>query len=733
MCPSPAWAWQADLFYNPISLGNVMLAGNDDQDLCSVYLTGFDTAATDLGPPGPIGVSTPTVSASFDSRSAALDLGRLMYALLATKTALVDTDQPSRLATTGLLEVPSEAVEVLKGLLRPNPATRLSLRMAAARLSALLHKDPKAVLASGASEGETAAVNMPPISAEETAWWEAVEHVDASDGGAHECKVSYSRDDAEAAFIRACLSLGAYWDKQSNKGYKAMELYSDAVEHASRVNLANQGARELLGDAYNRLADSSIRAGRHEMGREVLKTLRKVQEEELRRLVAPTQGDSTDSPSVTASAAGSAGSSPRANPDGAVKMSEAEQQMRLRMAATSDLIGLTSLALAENLRGYGQESKAQQELHRALGEFVRSERELQDVGTDVAMAQFWKVRAHKATVYRIKGVFDRALHGFEEAMDARRKVLTKNDPEIATYLLNMGRVFAKKGDLDVAIDLLTKAHEKLMAALGEPETPKPDTILIADTRTRLGDLYRLKKQLHESLGWYQLALEMKESNLPPFHPELAASYHAIGLFFEDSKEQANSAVVYKKALKIRRVVLPPDSLDTAATLHRLAVVACVLKEPSAAMTYYQEAHNILAKWGPSLDLADVLCSVASLQQTEGDSQAALRSLCQAYTVYQQIDLPENDPRVARIMNHIQAIKSRQGAMDPVAMREVEAAMRNSSEPCVGPGCAGSNARGGGKNVGSAAGASMSREEMLEVNAAQSEARSVQCDATCVIM
>lgn len=625
-CHVLAGSLQADLFFSHMTLANIMLSGSHLIDECSVYLTGFDVAAMDFEPPGVSG-SEANEAKRFDSRSTALDLGRVMYGVLSTRAIVDDVDAmqlSSGAALETLMEVPASAFTVLQGLLRPRPSTRLSVRLAAAELQSLQH------------EGGRLNGNRVEVSAEEEVWWRAVEEVDDSDGGTHECKESRSRDDVDAALVRACLALGGYWDK-CNKTYRALELYGDAIEHAAR---AGGALKELLSEAYGRLADSCIRSGRHDMARDVLELLRGLEEDELRRL-----------------GAGSAAGNKEGGADGALTQ---ERGLRLRLAATCDLLGLTSLALGEKEGAMGQEARSTQELQRALREFGRAEKELSVVGTEEATAQLWKVRAHKAAVYRIRGHYDHALRGYEEALDARRKVLSKNDPEIATYLVSMGRVFAKKGEADVAVDLLGKAHDKLMAALHEPNTPKPDPLLIADTRTRLGDLCRLQKKPQESLGWYQLALEVKEATLPACHPELASSYHAIGLFFEDNNEAANAAVVYKKALKIRRVALPPDAPETAATLHRLAVVAFMLKEHSASMTYFQEAQAILSKWGPSTELADVLWSIASLRQAEGDLPGALSTLLSAQNVYRRMELKPDDQRVQALTRRIDTLRAKQG-------------------------------------------------------------------------
>ncbi|CAF1287956.1 unnamed protein product [Rotaria sp. Silwood1] len=154
-------------------------------------------------------------------------------------------------------------------------------------------------------------------------------------------------------------------------------------------------------------------------------------------------------------------------------------------------------------------------------------------------------------VYKDMGEYSKALFYYEKSLDIDKKILSPNDPNLASSYNNIGLVHYNMGEYSKA------------------------------------------------LSSYERSLEIRKIALPPNHPDLAASYNNIGLVYDEMGEYSKALSSYEQSLKIKKIALPPNHPDLAYSYNGIGSVYDQMREYSKALSHYEKAQEIWKKSLPA--------------------------------------------------------------------------------------------------------------------------------------
>ena len=122
----------------------------------------------------------------------------------------------------------------------------------------------------------------------------------------------------------------------------------------------------------------------------------------------------------------------------------------------------------------------------------------------------------------------------------------------------------------------------------------------------IGRCYSNLSSIHRDLGHLEQALEYQlkdiailEQVLDKNHPSIATSYNNVSLIYWDLGQLEKSLEFQLKALKIREQVLAKNHPDLAQSYHNLSLINRDMKDLPRALTYAQKAVKILQSLFPS--------------------------------------------------------------------------------------------------------------------------------------
>lgn len=645
-----------------------------------------------------------------------------------------------------LAAIPAPALPLLLGLLASTPSYAMPLGLALEALAELVGVDAGADAALEARRRT--------LRPAEERWWALVQEQEDADGGEEvwgggsgvvERKASGGAGPREArlALAQACLALGEEWDRQG-KAYRAIELYVDAAAFAGEAANGQQEQQPSLlrtqaggveTEAWGRIADIRQGQGQHGAALRVLRRLVARYEHETRACRelyeherAQATLDAITPPSSSSTLAAVAGWQ---------QGPEEQQQRRRRRRKGSNGAGdqrqpLPDLAAWRGVVAGQQWAEAAEKLagarvrlaaslrelgegKEALAQLNTAQRDLQQAGGAASAASVGvggggaaegainsvamvRVLTGKAVMYRQRKSYLQALEMYEAALELRRRVVAREDPELAGLLVGMAEVYAEKGDSDVALGMLIQAYKRMteapqavaaggggsraVSAVGSGVGGEADRLLMASTLERIGRLFSQRGQLDDALmclraaheryqGRGQGKQEQQMQQAWQTRPAVGHTLAAMADLYERKEDWRAAGQMHARTLDVRRAVLSPTSPLLADSLYGLGNAHQRLKAPRAALQAYEEALAIRRTAlqaangngngngggsGAIVALGDVLVNMSrplKALHRDGEAVARLQEAREVYT--QQAGLKADNPRVRTVNDNLRVL------------------------------------------------------------------------------
>lgn len=240
-----------------------------------------------------------------------------------------------------------------------------------------------------------------------------------------------------------------------------------------------------------------------------------------------------------------------------------------------------------------------------------------------------------AVFYRGQGRYEEAESLYHRLLAVLERALPAEHPHIADSLNNLAELYRAQGRYEEAERLYWRALE--IWRRGESWGPlrRPNFRGIAAGLINLAVFYHLQGRYEEAMQVGLQALKIREQNLPPDHPDIAASLNILARVYD--ARGLDSEPLYERAQAIWERKLGPHHPDVAIVLKNRA-------ERYFAQDRYKEAEQLykrtFAIWERALppdhpNVAISLQNLAKLYHAQGRYREALPYARRATDIYRR--------------------------------------------------------------------------------------------------
>jgi len=253
-----------------------------------------------------------------------------------------------------------------------------------------------------------------------------------------------------------------------------------------------------------------------------------------------------------------------------------------------------------------------------------------------------------------------------------------DEPLVQARLMStMGQVYESLGLYDEAQGL-----EEESLAIRESELP-PDHPDIATSLNLVGTILRERAEYDRANPLFQRSLDIREEVFGPESPEVAAVLNNMALLHVDRGDYEQALALYQRTLAIDQQTLGPDHPDLAGTLSNLAILHARMGELDEAKPLFEQALEIReAAYGPDhIVVAFSLNNVGAVLKDLGEFQAALPLIERSLAIKEKMLGPDH-PDVARTLTNLGTLLQMLG--EPERARPVFERSLAITEKMLGP-------------------------------------------------
>ena len=247
---------------------------------------------------------------------------------------------------------------------------------------------------------------------------------------------------------------------------------------------------------------------------------------------------------------------------------------------------------------------------------------------------------------RARDLLDAAADRLPEELDS--------DPLARAQLMHtIGLAFSNLGEADRGVELLERAMALRIEHAGDDSAPA------ADSRNRLGNIYRRFGRLVEAEPLLVRALEWREANGPVDY-DLADSYNNVGLLQNDLGHYEQAEATLRRSIELHREYDGPDTERVTAPLHNLSLSLRRqgrLEEARKASMEALEIKRAAGDWSLS-SLAVTLAVLANIERERGDLDAALRYSNESLELREQVFGRGNVSIASGLATHANVLQAR---------------------------------------------------------------------------
>ncbi|CAF0744151.1 unnamed protein product [Adineta steineri] len=194
-------------------------------------------------------------------------------------------------------------------------------------------------------------------------------------------------------------------------------------------------------------------------------------------------------------------------------------------------------------------------------------------------------------------------------------------------------------------------YEKSIAI--KQTTLPPNHPDLAKSYNNIGNVHINMGNYPEALLSHEKALEIRQQLLPSNHPDLASSYNNIGAVHYSMGTYPKALLSHEKSLEIRQQSLPPNHPDLASSYNNIGNVHCSMSNYPKALLYHEKAFEIREQSLPPnhTDLASSFNNIGAVHNSISNYSKALSSYKKALEIREQ-SLPSNHSDLASSYNNI---------------------------------------------------------------------------------
>ncbi|CAF3615250.1 unnamed protein product [Adineta steineri] len=246
---------------------------------------------------------------------------------------------------------------------------------------------------------------------------------------------------------------------------------------------------------------------------------------------------------------------------------------------------------------------------------------------------------------------------FDKAEDIYHVLLEQRTDEKnkAPIFHQLGLIKSNQGKYQEALTFYEKSLTIRQTTL-PPNHPD-----LAESYNGIGYSHDRMGNYPKALSSHEKALEIQQQSLPPNHPDLAGSYYNIGNVYGRMGNHSKALSFHEKALEIRQQSLPPNHPYLAESYNSTGYAHDTMRNYPKALSYYKKALEIrqqsLRSNHPSL--ANSYTNIGYSHYSMGNYSKALSFFEKALEIQQQ-SLPPDHPDLANSYNNIGIVYDRMG-------------------------------------------------------------------------
>lgn len=246
--------------------------------------------------------------------------------------------------------------------------------------------------------------------------------------------------------------------------------------------------------------------------------------------------------------------------------------------------------------------------------------------------------------------YEAALNYFVPAVRNAKRALGADAPAVGACLGNLGQVYMKLGNFELARTTLERALEISSA---NPESDQKD---LANHLNSLGMVSEMTGDHPAALAYYFRATRMIENAFGSEDGRLAFCMNNLGSVHQELENFAEARRCYERALAIHLREFGPEHPQVAITMNNLGTLCVSLGEFTQARGYIEAALRIEeAVFGPiHRNVARRLDNLAYIFEAQGDRAGARESLHRALSICREI-FGSNHPATLQVSNRINGI------------------------------------------------------------------------------
>jgi len=269
-------------------------------------------------------------------------------------------------------------------------------------------------------------------------------------------------------------------------------------------------------------------------------------------------------------------------------------------------------------------------------------------------------------VYQRQDNYDLAIDYMKKAIQIKKEIVGEQETTIATSYCNIGSIFTEKGDFSQAIKYLTLAEQIQLSNKSEH---------IHITYNSFGVLYYRQGDYIKALEYFQKSLRERIVQFGEKHQFVASIYGNIGSVYTKQANYNQALEHLGKALDIDLQIYGKRHPSIAVTYNNIGQIYENEKKYDLALEYYRKALSIneFTYGHIHTSVAGNYNNIGMVYSRSGQLSNALDYLQKAYYI-DSLVLGDNNATVAMILNNIGGVYMKSGCFEKsleVRMKAVE--------------------------------------------------------------
>ena len=279
-----------------------------------------------------------------------------------------------------------------------------------------------------------------------------------------------------------------------------------------------------------------------------------------------------------------------------------------------------------------------------------------------------------------QGEYEESLDCFDDCLQIRRQRFGNNHELVGDTLNIMGFVESKSGRHEVALRLLEEALTIRQS--------NGDSLKAADTLKNIGNLRRERQEYEAAIECYDSCLRVRKREVGLEDERVADVLLALGNVYSDMNENEEAMQCFTEAYNVRRSLYGDHDDRVASVLQTMGVIEFRAGDTELGRQYLEDFARIRKNnhTDESADYVNALFIIGNIHKIQGRDSLAKRAWAEAYDIFNEIGLDDENPAIAKILTKLLNKKEKGGGSSDSGKKTVFGRLKSNftSEKVIKP-------------------------------------------------